>query len=192
MPKTKALIVEDEVIIAEDIRQILISIGYEVVGIATKYSRAIEMLRTMEVDFVLIDIILGGAKSGIDLAADINEHHKIPFIFLTSHADAATVKRAKEVKPNAYLLKPFTRDDIFATLEIALTEQVDDKYAQAVSELSEREIDVYKALAEGNTDQEIADSLFISLNTVKTHLKSIYKKLDVRNRLEAVSMANRI
>lgn len=52
-------------------------------------------------------------------------------------------------------------------------------------------MDVFKALSEGHTDQEIADLLFISLNTAKTHLKSIYKKLQVRNRLEAVSLASR-
>lgn len=191
MSKIKALIVEDEVIIAEDIKQILLSLDYEVVGIATKYTTALEALKNKDIDVALVDIMLGGSKNGIDLAHEIKDQFKIPFIFLTSHADAATVKKAKETQPNAYLLKPFSRDDLFTTLEIALARGEEPSVAP-LSGLSEREMDVFKALSEGHTDQEIADLLFISLNTAKTHLKNIYKKLQVRNRLEAVSLATRI
>lgn len=189
--KIKALIVEDEVIIAEDIKQTLISLDYEVVGIATKYTRALAFLENETIDVVLVDIMLGGSKNGIDLAHEIKDRFKIPFIFLTSHADAATVKKAKETQPNAYLLKPFSKDDLFTTLEIALVKD-EDKGIAPISGLSDREMDVFKALSAGHTDQEIADQLFISLNTAKTHLKNIYKKLQVRNRLEAVSLASRI
>lgn len=188
MQKIKALIVEDEIIIAEDINQILESLNYEVVGIALKYSQAIEYLSTKAIDIVLIDIVLGGSKTGVDLAATINEEFKVPFIFLTSHADAATVKLAKSVHPRGYLLKPFTKDDIFATLEIALDDK-DCKKDMIHAKLSDREIEVYHMLAQGNSDQEIAEKLFVSLNTVKTHLKSIYKKLDVKNRLAAVTLS---
>ncbi len=177
-------------IIAEDIKQILLSLNYEVVGIATKYTSALEVLESKDIDVTLVDIMLGGSKSGIDLAHEIKTRFKIPFIFLTSHADAATVKRAKETQPNAYLLKPFSKDDLFTTLEIALAKE--ESIKAPLSGLSEREMDVFKALSEGHTDQEIADILFISLNTAKTHLKSIYKKLQVRNRLEAVSLATRM
>lgn len=187
MTKLRALIVEDEFIIAEDISQILISLDYEVVGIALKYSQALTMLDNHEIDFVLIDIILGGTKTGIDLAATINELYKVPFIFLTSHADAATVKKAKAVNPIGYILKPFTKDDIFTTLEIALKDKT-DKNEKVISKLSEREYEVYEMLAQGFSDLEIADKLFVSQNTVKTHLKSIYKKLNVKNRLAAVTL----
>lgn len=122
MSKKKALIVEDEVIIAEDIKQILLSLDYEVVGIATKYTTALDSLETNDMDVALVDIMLGGSKNGIDLAHQIIERFKIPFIFLTSHADAATVKKAKETQPSAHLLKPFSKDDLFTTLEIALVE----------------------------------------------------------------------
>lgn len=178
-------------IIAEDIKQILISLDYEVVGMATKYTTALEALENKDIDVALVDIMLGGSKNGIDLAHEIKNRFKIPFIFLTSHADAATVKRAKETQPSAYLLKPFSKDDLFTTLEIALAKD-DEPDMTPFSGLSDREMDVFKALSEGHTDQEIADLLFISLNTAKTHLKNIYKKLQVRNRLEAVSLATRM
>lgn len=188
MPRLKALIVEDEFIIAEDIRQMLLSLTYDVVGIANKYSRAVELLQEKEVDIILLDIVLAGSKTGIDLAETINKDFNIPFIFLTSHADAATVKLAKAVKPKGYLLKPFTKDDLFTTLEIATFAQTTAS-PDITEKLSERERDVFTLLVEGQTDQEIADKLFVSLNTVKTHVKSIYKKLEVKNRLEAVTLA---
>lgn len=190
MTEINVLIVEDEVIIAEDIKQVLLSLNYRVVGIATKYSAALEALDKKQVDLVLVDIMLGGNKNGIDLAHQIRDQYKTPFVFLTSHADAATVRKAKETRPNAYLLKPFSKDDLFTTLEIALADRQAEK--QPLPGLSDREMDVFNALSEGHTDQEIADLLFISLNTTKTHLKSIYKKLQVRNRLEAVSLAGRM
>jgi DNA-binding NarL/FixJ family response regulator len=187
MKKLKALIVEDEIIIAEDINQVLTALNYDVVGIALKYSQAIEILDKHEVDFVLIDIILGGTKTGIDLAATINEVYKVPFVFLTSHADAATVKKAKAVSPIGYILKPFTKDNIFTTLKIALSDK-SDKNEEVMSKLSEREYEVYEMLAQGLSDNEIADKLFVSQNTIKTHLKSIYKKLNVKNRLAVTLM----
>ena len=183
----KVLIVEDEIIIAEDIRQVLVSLKYEIAGVALKYSQALSLLESESVDFVLIDIMLGGAKSGIDLATTINEKYGIPFIFLTSHADAATVQKAKAVKPSGYLLKPFTKDDIYTTLEIAIAKDATKSQQAEIQNLTEREQEVLAALSNGNTDKEIAEKLFVSLHTVKSHLKSIYKKVGAKNRLEAVT-----
>lgn len=192
MNPIKILIVEDEIIIAEDMHQLLLSLGYEVLGIAHKYSVAVSLLEKIKPDIILLDITLGGSKTGIDLAHHINENYQIPFVFLTSHADAATVKKAKEVRPRAYLVKPFNKEDIYTTLEVALTltDTRGNKIQEILEELSKREQDIYKALLEGKTDQEISDVLFISLNTVKTHIKNIYQKLGVKNRLEAASLAH--
>jgi len=190
MGKTKILIVEDEAIIAEDLKFMLKSLGYDVIGVAMKYNKAIEILSNTTPDLILLDIILGGAKSGIDLAHEINKNFNIPFIFLTSHADKLTVEQAKATKPLGYLVKPFHKEDIFATLEVAMV-QSKSTLSQLLSQLSEREQDVYKALLEGLTDQEIGDKLFISLNTVKTHMKNVFEKLGAKNRLQAVAMANK-
>jgi DNA-binding NarL/FixJ family response regulator len=191
MSKTKILIVEDEFIIAEKLRFILQDLEYEVIGIASKYSKALSIMEEQLPDLILIDIVLAGAKDGIELAHQINLKHKKPFIFITSHSDIDTVKRAKDVKPNGYLVKPFKKADIFTTIEIALANNVkDSKLSIIMSGLSGREGEVYSALLEGKTDQEISDKLFITVNTVKTHLKSIFIKLNVKNRLEAVTFIN--
>lgn len=83
------------------------------------YDDALKMLRNDAPDLLLIDIILAGDKDGIDLAEVINNEFNLPFIFLTANSDAATVNRAKQVKPYAYLVKPFTESDLYSSIEIA-------------------------------------------------------------------------
>ena len=120
MSKVKILIVEDELIIAEDLKDILESLDYEVCGIAITARESLQLLEEHAPDIALLDIQIKGGKDGIELANDINEQFKIPFIFLSSHADAATLDRAKKVMPYGYLVKPFQEKDIHTTIEIAL------------------------------------------------------------------------
>ncbi|MEZ4721485.1 MAG: response regulator [Flavobacteriales bacterium] len=118
--KVSILLIEDELIIAEDMRMILEGLGYEVLGIATDYSEAMELLEQNTPDIVLADIMLGGSKDGVDLAKEIRKKYELPLIFATSHSDKFTLDRAKEVKPNGYLVKPFDEKDLFAAIEVAL------------------------------------------------------------------------
>ncbi len=117
----KILIVEDNVIIADDMQSMLEEIGYEVVDNVIVYEQAEEVLKSKEVDLVLIDIILASDKTGIDLGKHIREKYNIPFIFVTSNSDRATVENAKTVKPNGYLVKPFEQQDLYTSIEIALS-----------------------------------------------------------------------
>lgn len=117
----KILIVEDNVIIADDMQSMLEEIGYEIVDNVIVYEQAEEVLKTKDVDLVLIDIILASDKTGIDLGKHIREHYNIPFIFVTSNSDRATVENAKSVKPNGYLVKPFEQQDLYTSIEIALS-----------------------------------------------------------------------
>jgi DNA-binding LytR/AlgR family response regulator len=117
----KILIVEDNVIIADDMQSMLEEIGYEIVDNVIVYEQAIEVLKTQQVDLVLIDIILASDKTGIDLGKHIRENYDIPFIFVTSNSDRATVENAKTVKPNGYLVKPFEQQDLYTSIEIALS-----------------------------------------------------------------------
>lgn len=114
------LIVEDELIIAEDLKIMLQNMDYEVIGIATSFSQAEKLLETTEPDIILIDIILKGEKTGVDLAMLIRENYQIPFIYVTSSTDKITLEKAKKTLPNGYLLKPFQREDIYVAVEIAL------------------------------------------------------------------------
>lgn len=117
----KILIVEDNVIIADDMQSMLEEIGYEIVDNVIVYEQAIEVLKNKHVDLVLIDIILASDKTGIDLGKHIRENYNIPFIFVTSNSDRATVENAKSVKPNGYLVKPFEQQDLYTSIEIALS-----------------------------------------------------------------------
>jgi DNA-binding LytR/AlgR family response regulator len=85
------------------------------------------MFKIKKPDIVLLDINLGGEKDGIDIAAEINKHYHVPFIFLTANSDGTTIERAKEVKPFAYLVKPFTKDELFASIEIAFNNYISFK-----------------------------------------------------------------
>ena len=117
----KILIVEDNVIIADDMQSMLEEIGYEIVDNVIVYEQAEEVLKSKQVDLVLIDIILASDKTGIDLGKHIREKYNIPFIFVTSNSDRATVENAKTVKPNGYLVKPFEQQDLYTSIEIALS-----------------------------------------------------------------------
>jgi two-component system response regulator LytT len=137
MSTIKILIVEDELIIAEDIRMELENLGYEVIGITTNYDEALDMFNLHHPDVLLIDILIAGEKDGIDLARTIRKQEDVPLIFLTSHADKRTVERAKQVKPDAYLVKPFERADLFAAIEIAFFNYVNKKPAEGGDEIIE-------------------------------------------------------
>jgi len=119
MTNLKIGIIEDELIIARTIISTLDEIGYHHCGPAISYTEGIELLETEQPDLVLLDVQLAGRKDGIDLAQVINERFHLPFIFLTANSDAATLSRAKMVSPHAYIVKPFTKEDLFTAIEIA-------------------------------------------------------------------------
>ncbi|NOX45694.1 MAG: response regulator transcription factor [Chlorobi bacterium] len=120
MNKVKILVVEDEIIIADDICDILSNLGYETLEPVINYTQAIKAIEDHHPDIAILDIQLAGKQDGIDLAWKIKEDYDLPFIFLTSNADPATVERAKKVTPPAYLVKPFNKDDLYTSIEMAL------------------------------------------------------------------------
>jgi DNA-binding LytR/AlgR family response regulator len=120
MNMVKILIVEDELIIAEDVKNMLTHMGYDVIDVAMDYEEAITILEAKKPDLILLDVNLNSHKDGIDLAELINEKHKIPFIFTTSYSDTLTLNRAKNTHPINYLVKPFKKEQLFSTIEMAL------------------------------------------------------------------------
>lgn len=120
MAKVQVLIVEDELIIAEDMKEMLLELQYEVTGIAADYEEAHELLRSRVPDIALVDIRLRGHEDGILLAQNLRDRYHIPVVFVSSNTDKATVERAKQVHPEGYIVKPFNRDDLYTAIEIAL------------------------------------------------------------------------
>ena len=121
----KILIVEDNVIIADDLQQIIEGFGYQVLGNVISYEKAVDFLSTHKIDLVLIDINLATDKTGIDLAKYINANLKIPFIYLTSNIDDQTIDDASKTLPAAYLVKPFDADTIYTSIEVAVNSYID-------------------------------------------------------------------
>ncbi len=107
-------------IIAEDLKDILEGLGYEVMGIGISAREVLQLIEAHNPDLALLDIQLKGGRDGIDLAREIRDHYRIPFLFLTSHADQSTLKRAREVNPYGYVLKPFEEPAIHAAIEMAM------------------------------------------------------------------------
>lgn len=114
-------IVEDDMIIAGALSEMLSEIGYNVPDNATRYSEAIELIENEKPDLLLLDIHLVGQMDGIDLADTVRKKFQIPFIFLTANLDSSTVERAKQVHPSAYLAKPVTKDQLYSAIEIAFS-----------------------------------------------------------------------
>lgn len=120
---TKILIVEDEQIIAENISMMLKEMEYVVTGIALDVKEAEEFIEKERPDIALLDINLAGDqddRSGIDLAALLNEKYDIPFIYITSYADPATILNATRTQAEAYLTKPIASKDLYANIEMAM------------------------------------------------------------------------
>ncbi len=120
MLPVKILIVEDEHLVALQISDMLIKTGYQVLPVVTNYEEAIVLLHSEKPDIAILDINLEGNKTGIDLARYINENIQIPFIFLTIQTNSKILQQAKVLNPPAYLVKPFKKEDLYTSIEIAL------------------------------------------------------------------------
>ncbi len=153
MAKIKILVVEDEILIADSICDTLESLGYEPLEPAISFTEAIEFIDNNKPDLAILDIQLSGKKTGIDLAESISKNYKFPFIFLTSNSDVATLSEAKKLQPSAYLVKPFTKDELYTSIEVALY-----NYSQ-------------KQELKNNEDTIIKDALFLKEKGVFQKIK---------------------
>jgi putative nucleotidyltransferase with HDIG domain len=144
MPK-RILIVEDERIIAEDIKRSLRNYKYEVTDMVASGEQAIASISQESPDLILMDIKIEGELDGIETVEQINQQFDIPVVYLTANADAATLSRAKSTNPYGYLVKPFEEIDLNATIQIAFSKFESDQALR----LSENR---FKKMIEDNTD----------------------------------------
>ena len=114
------LIVEDEMVVAADIQGFLEDYGFKESVIAINYTEAVRALETTPVHLAILDIHLGGYKTGIDVAQYISSKMPVPFIFLTAYEDMPTISAALATKPHAYLQKPFGNAALYAAIQLAL------------------------------------------------------------------------
>jgi len=115
------VLIEDEVIIAENMRQSLTDLGYEVVDVCNTYDEALHALHSSTYDLVIMDINLGDAqgRTGLDLAQELKNIKPSPFIFITAYSDLDTISKASQLMPSAYLVKPVNDKTMFSTIQVA-------------------------------------------------------------------------
>jgi len=139
----KILIVEDEQIIARDIKECLLGLGYDVTYPASTGEEAIKKAEETQPDLVLMDIVLKGNFSGIESARQIRESFDIPIVYLTTHTDENTLDMAKLTQPYGYILKPFKVEELKTTIEMAL-------YKHFMERRSKESEERFRALYEDN------------------------------------------
>ena len=120
MPKTRVMLVEDERIVALNLQQRLVKLGYEIAAVAPSGERALQEIARSRPDVVLMDINIEGEIDGIETAARIPPDHQAPVIYLTAYSEKATLERAAATRPYGYLLKPFSERELHATIQMVL------------------------------------------------------------------------
>ena len=184
------LIVEDDPVINTDIKSLLKHEGFTIAGIASRGSKALDLLAIRKPNFAILDIHLGSGMSGIEVAEVIHEKYHIPYIFLTSFSDDDTMTAAQEQGPYGYLVKPFQDRTLISTITTAwhhhqrLTNQKKNDIQIHLGVLTPQEQTVCKELIKGSSYKQICETLFISSNTLKYHVKNIYTKMEVSSRSE--------
>jgi DNA-binding NtrC family response regulator len=114
----KILVVEDELIVARDIKKTLERNGYKVIGVARSTDKALQMIEEGRPTLVLVDIFLKGSLTGIDLAKELNKL-AIPFIYISANSNKPVLEAAKSTNPFGFIVKPFREKDLLVTMEIA-------------------------------------------------------------------------
>lgn len=135
MENANILIVEDDPIIAADLQDRLEEMGYQVLGPVAIGERAPAFFdKASKPDLVIMDINLEGEWDGIETTRQLQAKHDVPIIFLTSNSDDATFKEAKQVKPQAFLSKPFRGRDLKHAIELAISRAAGNKETSVPSE----------------------------------------------------------
>jgi len=116
----KILIVEDEFVIAQDLKMTVEGFGHDICAVVATGEDAVIKANEYLPDLILMDIMLEGDMDGIEAAEMINQNKDIPLIYLTAYADTSTLIRAKASKPEAYLLKPWDERELQSTIKMAL------------------------------------------------------------------------
>ena len=191
MANIRVLIVEDQFIVSEEIKEILLQKGYHVVGQCASADEALSLLESQTCDVAILDINIEGDKDGIDLANEILNRHQIAIIFLTAYADKQFLDRAKQVKPAAYIVKPFEETNLHMAVEIAFNNllsngvvpkqeafQVKDfVFIKDSSRYRKIQLEqIMYAVAEGSYTRVLMEhtsvTLAINLKTFESHLSS--------------------
>lgn len=205
------IIVENHAILRQGLKRLLEDWGHEIVGETDNGREGVEMVEEKLPDVVVMDISMP-KLGGIEATRQIKKKHpEIIVIMLTIHMDETYVYRALEAGANGYLVKEQAAEGLIKAINAALEGDIYlspdlpgdilDNYRKMVSKgkkvkefsrLTDREREILKLIAEGNTSREIAESLFISVKTVENHRANIKNKIDIHDTAGLVRYALKI
>ncbi len=169
----KILIVDDEVLIAEFLKDELVTLGYSQILLAHNKKQTFESIINFQPQLVLLDIRMKSEREGIEIAEEINKTYKIPFIYITAHSDKEIVKQALDTRPVGYITKPFKQIDVYAAVHLVETNQ----------KKSDEKFLIFK---DGYANVKIAtnDILYVQSDDNYIHVFTMNKKHTLRNTLE--------
>ena len=208
------LIADDETTVLEALTTVLTRLGYNVVGTARDGAEAVEMVRSTPADFLVLDISMP-VMDGIEAARVIAAEKPLPIIISTGVTDELTIEAARQVPVQAFLTKPFRKEQLRASIAIALTQWEHQQEAEGKSQslldsgsshetlavpriseeaarqfgLTRREYEVLCRIAEGKSNAEIGEAIGAATRTVDKHVEHIFDKLAVKTRTAAVARA---
>jgi two-component system, response regulator PdtaR len=131
--EAKILVVEDEAVVAKDLKETLLALGYRVVAAVDNGTDAIRIAGTLRPDLIIMDVMIKGPLDGIQTAERIHPLG-IPIIYLTAHADESIIQRAKITEPFGYIVKPFEEKSLRSTIEMALYKNRSEKEKMLLKE----------------------------------------------------------
>ena len=123
MESIKILIVEDEILIAEDLKDNLLSFGLKKIEMAHDKIEAMKTIRETNPDLILLDIRMENETAGIEIGDYISKNIHKPFIYITAHSDVQMIKEILKTKPNGYITKPIKKSDLFAAINLVISQQ---------------------------------------------------------------------
>ncbi|MGV6830546.1 MAG: response regulator [bacterium] len=201
--KIQVIIIEDNEPLAQGFKTIINKTNnYEVVGLYSNCEDAISQLKNDKPKIILMDIELPG-MNGVEGTKKIKtKYPEIEIIIVTVYENSETVFDALCAGASGYLSKNASRFELVTSLDevleggapmsINIAKMVVNSFRKSTSSiLSERETEVLTLLASGKSYNSVAEALFISVNTIRFHVKNIYEKLQVNTKEEAISKANK-
>jgi DNA-binding NarL/FixJ family response regulator len=200
--KPKLLIADDHTLFNEGVKQ-LISDHYNIVGQVFDGKDVLKMVMVTRPDVILLDINLPSIN-GFDLAAELRKSFEtIKIIFLSMYTEPRFIEQSKQLKVDGYLLKNSTKEELILGIDSVLNggNYYDPKLNQTRPNLyhedffvkqfslTPREVEIIRMIKDGLSTGEIAEKLFLGLETVKTHRKNIYYKLSITKSTELIKFA---